>query len=225
MFEGIRATLKSQIQRSILTAEQHLDDAFAVRLLKALFLTKYVKEFKATPRNLTVLMLDSFDADLPALRKRVEQALDLLEQQTYIQRNGEEYEYLTDEEKDVEQEIKNTEVESDAVAEELGKLIFDSVIKDRKIRYDNGQDYPFSRRLDDRLQGREYEMGINVISPFHENADNEMILRAQSMGKDDLLVIMPPSDRLVRDLLMYKRTEKYVRQNSSWPSRRPSSAS
>ena len=58
------------------------------------------------------------------------------------------YEYLTDEEKDVEQEIKNTEVESSAdVASELEKIVFDYVIKHRKIRYDeNGQDYPFSRK-------------------------------------------------------------------------------
>lgn len=216
MFEGIRATLKSQIQRSILTAEQHLDDPFAVSLLKALFLVKYVKEFKATARNLTVLMLDSFDADLPALRQRVEQALDLLELQTYIQRNGDEFQFLTDEEKDVEQEIKNTEVAADAVADELGKLIFDQVMRDRKVRFDeNGQDYPFARKLDDRLLGREAELAIHIISPFHEMADNETVLRAQSMGRDELLVVMPLSDRLVRDLLMYMRTDKYVRQNSS----------
>ena len=42
---------------------------FAVRLLKALFLVKYVKEFKPTLRNLSVLMLDRFDQDIPALRK------------------------------------------------------------------------------------------------------------------------------------------------------------
>ncbi|MBE2233048.1 MAG: BREX system P-loop protein BrxC [Anaerolinea sp.] len=215
MFEGIRATLKSQIQRSVLTAQQHLEDPFALQVLKALFLVKYVKEFKATPRNLTVLMLDRFDVDLPALRLRVEAALDLLEQQTYIQRNGDEYAFLTDEEKDVEQEIKNTEVDSDAVAEELGRLIFDTVLKERKIRFDNGQDYVFTRRLDDRLLGREHELGIHVISPFHEHAGNEMLLRAQAMGRDDLLVILPPSDRLVRDLLMVKRTEKYIRQNIS----------
>ena len=214
MFEGIRTALKSQIQHAVLTAEQHLGDPFAVQVLKALFLVKYVKEFKATARNVTVLMLDRFDADLPALRKRVEEALNLLEQQTYIQRTGEEYEYLTDEEKDVEQEIKNTEVETDAVSDELGKLVFDHVIKDRKIRYDeNGQDYTFSRKLDDRLLGREYELTIHVISPFHEHAGHDQILRAQAMGRDELLVLMPPSDRLVRDLLMYKRTDKYVRQN------------
>ena len=85
--------------------------------------------------------------DLPARRKQLEEALNLLEQQTYVQRNGDHYEYLTDEEKDVEQEIKNTEVESDAVAAELDTLIFDHVLKDRKIRYDaNGQDYAFARK-------------------------------------------------------------------------------
>ena len=216
MFEGIRMALKAQIQRSILTAERHLDDAFAVKVLKALFLVKYVKEFKATARNMTVLMLDDFDADLPALRQRVEQALALLEQQTYVQRTGEEYEYLTDEEKDIEQEIKNTAVDATAVSDELAAIVFDTVIKDRKIRYDeNGQDYPFTRKLDERVFGRDYELKIHVISPFHEHAGEDEVLRAHAMGRDELLVIMPPSDRLMRDLLMYKRTEKYVRQNST----------
>ncbi|MBI2354427.1 MAG: BREX system P-loop protein BrxC [Deltaproteobacteria bacterium] len=216
MFEGIRTALKSNIQRAILQAEQHLDSPFAIRLLKTLFLVKYVKEFKPTLRNMCVLMLDGFNQDLPGLRKGVEEALNLLEQQTYIQRNGETYEYLTDEEKDVEQEIKNTEVESTDVATELEKIVFDHVIKHRKIRYDeNGQDYPYSRKLDDRLHGREYELAIHVISPFHENAENESILRMQSMGRDELLVLMPADERLVRDILMYKRTEKYIRQNIS----------
>ena len=216
MFEGIRTTLKANIQSAILQAEKHLGDKFAVRLLKTLFLVKYIKKFKPTVRNLRVLMLERFDQELPKLHQKIEEALSLLEQQTYIQRNGDYYEYLTDEEKDVEQEIKNTEVESSDVAEELDKLVFDHVIKKRKIRYeDNNQDYPYSRKLDGKLHGREHELAINVISPFHENVDNETTLRMQNMGLDALLVLMPPDDRLVRDLLMYKRTEKYIRQNTS----------
>ncbi len=217
MFEGIRTALKSNIQRAIIQAENHLDSPFAIRVLKTLFLVKYVKEFKPTLRNLCVLMIDGFNQDLPALRKRVEEALSLLEQQIYVQRNGELYEYLTDEEKDVEQEIKNTEVESSDVATELEKIVFDHVIKQRKIRYDeNGQDYPFSRKLDDRLYGREYELAIHVISPFHEHAENEQMLRTSSTYKsDELFVLLPVDDRLMRDILMYKRTEKYIRQNIS----------
>ncbi len=216
MFEGIRSALKSSIQRAIIQAENHLPNPFAIRLLKALFLVKYVKEFKPTPRNLCILMLENFTQDLPALKTRIEEALGLLEQQTYVQRTGELYEYLTDEEKDIEQEIKNTEVEASDVAAELEKIVFDHVVKERKIRYDeNGQDYPFSRKLDDRLHGREHELTIHVVSPFHEHANKEDILRMQSIGRDELLIVMPQDEHLVRDLLMYKKTEKYIRQNIS----------
>lgn len=214
MFEGIQTALKAQTQKAVLAAERQLGNDFALKVLKALFLVKYVKEFKPSPRNLCVLMLDGFNQDLPQLRKKVEEALNYLEQQTYIKRNGELYEYLTDEEKDIEKEIKNTEVESTEVAAELEKIIFDHVIKQRKIRYENnGPDYPYSRKLDDRLHGREYELTIHVVTPFHENAENETILRMQSMGRDELLVLMPPDDRLMRDITLYKQTEKYIRQN------------
>ena len=216
MFEGIRTALKSQIQRAITIAEQHLDNPFAVKVLKALFLVKYVKEFKPTIRNLSILMLEDFNQDQAALRRDLEEALNLLEQQTYIQRNGELYEFLTDEEKDVEQEIKNTDVETSDVMDELQKIIFDQIIKSRKIRFtDNAQDYVYARKLDDKLYGRDYDLSIHIITPFNENAANESILRMQNMGKDELLVIMPEDDRLVRDILMYKRTEKYIRQNIS----------
>ncbi|MDM8539922.1 BREX system P-loop protein BrxC [Desulfococcaceae bacterium HSG9] len=216
MFEGLRSALKAQNQHSIQTAEQNLDDKFAVRVLKALFLVKYVKEFKATCRNLTVLMLDAFDKDMGRLDTELAQALNLLETQTYIQRNGEIYEFLTNEEKDIEEEIKITDVEADVVAEALYKIVFDGIIKHKKIRYDqNGSDYPFSKKLDDRLYGRQYELAIHLISPFHEHTGNEMILTMQSAGRDELLVIMPSDARMMRDLLMYEKTDKYCRQNFS----------
>jgi hypothetical protein len=214
MFEGIRTALKAQIQRAVLVAERNLGNDFAVRVLKALFLVKYVKNYKATVRNVSILMMDNLDRDVTAMQKQVAEALNLLEQQTYIQRTGELYEYLTDEEKDVEQEIKNTDVENADVSDELAKLIYDHTLKTRKVRFDeNGQDYPFSRKLDDHLFGREYELGVHVVSPFHENAENETMLAMQSMGRDELLVIMPPDDRLVRELLLFKKADKYIRQN------------
>ena len=219
MFEGIRTALKSGIQQAIIQSENHLDNPFALRLLKALFLVKYVQEFKATTRSLCILMLDGFDKDIPALEKQVEGALNLLEQQTCIQRSGELYSYLTDEEKDVEQEIKDTEVENVVVADELEKIVFDHVIKHKKIRCEdppyNRRDYPYTRKLDDRMLGREQELAIHVISPFNENVDNEQILQSQSMGRDELLVLMPPDHSLVREILMYKRTEKYIQQSIS----------
>jgi len=65
------------------------------------------------------------------------------------------------------------------------------------------------------LHGREQELAINVITPFHENAESLDVLRGQSMARPELMVIMPPDDRLMRDITLYKQTEKYIRQNIS----------
>lgn len=215
MFEGIRGALKSAIQSAINNAERHLGDKYAVRVLKALFLVKYVKEFKATLRNLSVLMLERFGEDLPAQRKKLGAALNLLEQQTYIQRNADVYEYLTDEEKDIEEEIKNTEVEAADIVKELETLLFDGVIKQRKIRHSNGQDYPYTRKMDDRALSREHELAMHIVTPLSDNFDNLTLQRMQSMGRDELRIVLPADARFMQDLTMHKRTEKYIRQNSN----------
>ena len=216
MFEGIRSALKGPIQHSIHLAERNLDNPLAIKILKALFLVKYVQEFKASSRNLQVLMLDHFDADIPELKKRMEEALTELVNQVYIQRTGDTYEYLTDEEKDIEQEIKNTEVDEQDVAEELSKIVFDKVIKNKKIRFeDNNQDFPFTRKLDERSFGREMELAVRVISPFHEHAENHDQLKMMYMGRHDLLVVLPPDERIMLDMLHYKKTDKYISQNIS----------
>ena len=211
MFEGIRTALKTANQQSILKAELQLDNKFAIRLLKALFLVKYVKEFKPTIRNLCILMHDSFTRDIPSLKLEVEEALNLLEKETYIQRNGDLFEYLTDEEQDIEKEIKNVEIDSDVIASELEKLIYDGVLKNRKIRWqENNQDYPFSRKLDDKISGRENELAINVITSFNDHRDAFEKHKSDTLFNDELRIVLPESARLVSDLIFYKRTEKYV---------------
>ncbi|WP_259397220.1 BREX system P-loop protein BrxC [Shewanella sp. SG41-4] len=211
MFEGIRTALKGAIQASILKAEKILTNPFALRVLKALFLVKYVKEFKPSIRNICVLMQDNFDVSLSQLKADVEEALGLLEQQTYIQRNGDLYEYLTDEEQDVEAEIKNTDVDTSAVSTELEKLIYDGIIKNRKIRWDeSGQDYAFTRKLDDNQSGREHELAIHIITSFHDHRDALEKHRTDTVYNDELRVVLPESARLMSDLLLYLQTQKYV---------------
>ncbi len=213
MFDGIKNTLKSTHESSLLVAEKNLDSEFALRVLKALFLVKYIKEFKADIRNIGILMIDNFNTDISALSDKIKKALNILDTQSYIQFNGEEYEYLTDEEKDITQEIKNTEVENSAVLDEMAKVIFDSVIKTKKIRHSEyNLDFSFTRKIDGRQKGREHELCIHAITPLNDNYDNQNVV-FQSMGRNELIVRIPDDNRTIPDLIMYKRTEKYVRQN------------
>jgi len=219
MFEGIRNALRAELQNAIQTAERNLGGpaGLSVRLLKALFLLKFVKEFKSTPRNLAVLLIDRCDLDIAKHEADVRTALNQLENDTYIQRNGDAYEFLTDDEKDVETEIKDTDVDETDIAELLGQIVFDDIIQDSKLRFeDNKQDYPFTRRLDGQVfRKREYDVGLHIASPMHESYDQPTDLVNQSMGKAELLVILPPDKLLFDDLKLHKQTEKYVQQNFS----------
>lgn len=215
MFEGIRTALKSAVQQSIQIAEKEIQDIdpFAVRVLKALFLVKYVKEFKPTVRNISVLLLSEFDTDQVKQRRKIEEALSFLERNTLIQRNGEVYEFLTNEEKDVEAEIKALDVDPSELSKEMETLAFDTILRHRKIKHlTTGNEYSFSRKLDDHLLGREYELSINVISPFNDDVSSPEAVRMRNMSREELAVVLQPDVRFIRDLTLFKQTDKFIRQ-------------
>ena len=213
MFEGIRTALKSSVQQSIQLAERNFSDEFAVRVLKALFLVKYVKEFRPTVRNIAILLLPEFEANQTELRRKVEQSLSFIERQTLIQRNGDVYEFLTNEEKDVEAEIKNLAVDPSELAKELEELAFDTVLRVRKIKHvRTGIEYPFARKLDDHLLGRDYELAINIVSPLSGDADAPEAARMRNLSSDELLVLMSRDVRFIQDLRLWKQTDKFIRQ-------------
>ncbi|BCS97422.1 hypothetical protein DSLASN_30540 [Desulfoluna limicola] len=216
MFDGIRTALKAQVQQAVTLAERNLDNPFGVRILKALFLVKYVPDFKASATNLTILLTETFHQDVQTLRTEVEEALNLLEQQNYIQRSGNLFEYLSNEEKDVQQEIKNVIVESNETTALLTDLFFDSAVKGNKIRdMETSRDFPFTRKLDANIKGREHELTIHMVSPYHEQAENIEALKLDSMNRSELLVVLPADDLFLREVRMYKQTHKYVSQNTS----------
>ncbi|WP_018600838.1 BREX system P-loop protein BrxC [Mycobacterium sp. 155] len=214
MFAGVRASLKSAAQRSIDVAERNLDDPLAVRLLKALFLVKYIEGFQATARNLTVLVYDRFGLDLPALSDMVKAGLTELERQTYIQRNGDVYEYLTNEEQVIEEEIKNVDIDASEVGSRLFKILSGDVIKTTKLRYaKNGQDFAFGFRLDDQPYGQQRELSVHFITPEYPYTPDE--IRMHSAGKDELRVVLEPDERVLPDLRLLIKTEKYTKRKQT----------
>ncbi|TNE62528.1 MAG: BREX system P-loop protein BrxC [Sphingomonadales bacterium] len=216
MFEGIRTALKSNVQQSIHLAERQIQDLddFAVRVLKALFLVKYVKGFKPSVRNISILLLSELDADQTARRRKIEEALGLLERNTLIQRNGEVYEFLTDEEKDVEAEIKALDIDPSELSKELETLAFDTILRQNKLKHAaTNNEYAFTRKLDDHALGRERELSINIISPFSEDADSPEAVRMRTMSREELAVTLKADANFVRDLILFKQTDKFIRQS------------
>ncbi|MCF8307437.1 MAG: BREX system P-loop protein BrxC [Bacteroidales bacterium] len=217
LFEGIRATIRGEIQNAINLAENNLDNDFAIQVLKALFMVKYFDNFKTTERNISTLMIDHTQIDINEHDKKVKEALALLENQTYIQRNGELYEYLTDDEKDIEQEIKNTSIDEQQVSQLFNEIIFDHIIGDTKIKYlENKHEYEYTRKVDGAFFGREKELTIEFITPNFEGHNNKDFFKSQTMGYNTMMMMVIPQDnRLLQDIRMYLKTDKYVKQSQS----------
>ena len=214
-FDGIASAIQPHLTSSVRRSEKQLDGPLAIRILKALFLLKWVREFKSTPRNIAILLIEQPTLDIRAHEKAVHEALSLLTAQSYLQRNGDCYEFLTDVEKDIEVEIKNTDIDESALAKLLSEILFADVLRDPKIRYEgNGQDYTYARRLDDQLLGRDADLAVNIITTEHANHGEVAVLAAQNTGKPELLAVLPADDRVVQEARLHLKTVKYIQQNT-----------
>jgi hypothetical protein len=212
MFEGIRSELRGDIQQSLQLGEKNLNDEFEIKVLKTLFLIKYFDSFKTTKRNISVLLIDDINIDLAAHDKKIEEALTVLENQSYIQRNGDIYEFLTDDEKDIEKEIKNTEIDEQAVTSLLNDILFNEIIKDNRITYiQNKQAYEFTNKINSSTYGREKELEIELITNDYE--PNESVIQSQTMGSTSMKLLLSPASTFSRDLRMFIKTAKYEKQN------------
>lgn len=218
MYEGIKDVLQSNIQSDILQAEKSMDSELARDILKALFLVKYIKGFHASLANIAILMLPKFEVDLAAFHKQVQEALNRLESETYVQRTaGEMYEYLTNQEKDVENEIKATVIEPSAPGELLEGYLFVEILRDTKVKLDgNNQPYEFGKKLDDHVIGREKDFYVHFVTPLNANAIAVGNISMYSAGHaNDLIVYLPEDKRLFDELRMIKKTELYVQMTNS----------
>ena len=216
MFEGLKQAIKGEALKSINQAERSLSDPFQIRILKALFLIKFDRSFKATKRNIAILLIEAFEANLKDHERRVQEALNKLEQESFIQRLGNIYEFLTDTEKDIENEIKDTDIERTAIGDLLKEILYQEILKDSKVRYEgNGNDYPFTRKIDDQMFGRESELGINILTQLTEGHGDAAILVNMFRKSDEMLVILPEDKTLVDDLRLFIKTAKYIQLKSS----------
>ena len=209
--EGI---VKSTIDQA--ASNEKLED-IDVDVLKTLFLIRYVDEIKGNVDNLVTLFIDCIDADRLALREQIEASLLRLEKETLINRNGEDYFFLTNEERDISREIKDVDLSGPEEAKLLGELVFDEVLGGiRKHRFpDNNKDFGLNRMCDAHPHGArtEGDLLVSVITPLADDYEefNEAKCILQSSTDGGQVIIRLDDDKtLGRELRTYLQTDKYV---------------
>lgn len=179
---------------------ERLDDCFEVNVLKTLFMIKYVKEVVANVENITSLMVSDIDDDRIALKDKVEEALKKLVRQTLVQKNGEIYVFLTDEEQEINREIESQNVEISEVIGKVAELIFDGLYDEKKYRYPkfNGRyTFGFNQFVDDRpyKANQNFDISLKILTPNYEivtmgpPSAEDMLRELLAMGVDEGVLI------------------------------------
>ena len=221
-YRAVEGFLDTAVKRTIDQAgESSVLDAFDVQILRTLFMIRYVDLIKGTLDNLVTLSIEQVDEDKLALRRRIEETLQRLEKESLITRNGDEFVFLTNEERDITRKIKATEIACSEENKALTDLSYNDLLKDKnKFRYSvNKTDYSIGRYLDGHsLEGRyEHDLRVEVISPL--DLDYALYGEAGCINKSNeapagmALFKLPDSKDFFTELRTWLKTNKFIRLN------------
>lgn len=221
-YNAVEGFLDTAVKRTIIQAKENdVFEELDIQLLRTLFMIRYVDLIKGTLDNLVTLSISKIDEDKLALRQRVENSLGRLEKESLITRNGDEYIFLTNEERDITRKIKATDISSSEENKALSNLIFKDVLRDQnKYRYLlNSTDYSIGRYLDGHsIDGKnEHDLKITIISPLdgeYKYYDDAMCISRSADQSGCYLLKLEDDKAFFSDLKTFLRTEKYVRLNN-----------
>ncbi|MCM3595648.1 BREX system P-loop protein BrxC [Metabacillus idriensis] len=183
-FPSIRNFLETSITRTISRAEDRARNNEGITtedisVLKVLYLIKGIDEIKASSNNISTLLLETIHDDQNDTP--IKESLNRLEQAMFIEKHADgTYSFLSDEEQEINKEIRSVEINPAKVKEQLGNLFFTKMYS--KTKYDYKKDIPpfdFNKRFDNyNKSNMTNPLTMQIFSVFM--SDMEAALKANS---------------------------------------------
>lgn len=213
-YDTIREFLTPSVARVIEGAYQNpalKDDEFHINLLKVLFMIKYIKELPGNIDNLATLMITHMDEDKLQLKEKIKSSLRKLLSQTLIQKHGDEYIFLTDDEQDINREIKLVPIDENDVKKQLADYVFQEIYDVRRYAYNREYSFPFNQKMDEKNYGSQTAtIGIQILSPlsvhYHKSEQELMMM---SSGSSEMIVKLNGDESYVEEMEEALKIETY----------------
>lgn len=214
-YDTVHTFLDSSIRRVIERCQRAADDGNGiepqdVNVLKLLYLVRYVDDVKANLDNIVILMADDIRLDKITMREQVRGSLDRLLSQNYIGRTGDTYNFLTDEEQDIQREIKNTAVPNSDIIRSISQMVFADIYTAKKYRYSGRYDFTFDQMVDGQPNGvLTGGMLLRVLTAASDPVEKtEMRLVTESKGQ---AIIVLADNPYYESLESAMKIRKYVK--------------
>lgn len=219
-YDTVHTFLESPIRRVIDRCQTAADkhdglEQRDVSVLKLLYLIRYIDDIKANIDNISILMVDDIRTDKITLRREIAQALERLERQNYVARNGDNYSFLTDEEQDIAIDIRNTSVDSTTIVQSIGQTIFSELYPSKKYKY-NKYDFAYDQYIDETLvgaaQGGVRLRFVTVASDYYNVSEQKLIMDSQV--NNEAIVLLSNEVQYFEELETAAKIRKYIKQKN-----------
>ncbi|RTQ93678.1 BREX system P-loop protein BrxC [Lysinibacillus telephonicus] len=218
-YDTIKEFLNPSISRVIEGASMNpalKDDPFNIDLLKVLFMIKYIKELPANIDNIATLMVTHIDEDKLELKEKIKVALRKLMSQTLIGKNGDNYLFLTDDEQDINREIKQLNVDENLVKRELAQYIFNDLYEEKRFTYSKQYSFSYNQVMDEKPYGNQTSnIGIQILSPLSDHyAKSDQELMMMSSGNGETILKLGGNEAYVEEMEEALRIEEYRKKKN-----------
>ena len=191
---------------------------FDVELLKVLFMTKYLNNFKRDVENLTTLMISKVDQDRLELSKAVEKSLRALCDEALVQKNGDEYTFLTNEEQEAEIRIQHYNIDPKDVVDYVAQVAFEEVIvfPNNKYRYNSRYQFSFNQLIDDKAYRNNvsHKIGLKLLTAYSGKED-EVALGLLSYQEKCVVVRLSDDYAYLSEIDGMKKIEAFLNDPTS----------
>lgn len=221
-YPSIRDYLESSITGTIARAWDRARNneglqEYDVKVLQVLYLIKGIDEIKAMPSNIATLMVETVYDERQPLEYRIKESLNRLQTKMFIENHADgSYSFLSDEEQEINREIRVEEYNTAAVKEQLGNLFFNVMYPQPKYEYKHNEQvkhFDYNKRFDSYVKGQmNQELTMQVFS--EGMTDSEAIAQANS-GHLIILLDKEYVAEAESALAYVQQVDSYVRRKQS----------
>ena len=216
-YDTVHTFLDSSIRRVIERCQKAADNKDGIEqqdvsVLKLLYLIRYIDDIKKNLDNIVILMADDIRVDKVIMRAQVSGSLDRLLSQNYIGRSGDTYQFLTDEEQDIQKEIANTMVDISTIVGKIAHKVFGEIYITKKYRY-RKCDFAFDQMVDYTAVGAMTGgMRLRIITAATEGAEKAELRMLAESAKQAIVVLSETP--YYESLESAEKVRKYVKQRN-----------
>ena len=190
-------------------------NSFDVELLKVLFMIKHVNNFSKNLENITTLMISNINEDRLDLGKKVEASLRVLCDELLVQKNGNEYIFLTNEEQEAEDAIRKINIDPTETVNYVAQVAFEEIIAmvNNKYRYNNRYQFSFNQKIDNRQykSNQLSNIALHLLTAYSGEID-DLALSLKAATEKSVIVRLSDDYAYLSETEEMKKIESFLQR-------------